>query len=933
MREPRGGSRCRGLAPSLAAALAALSAVGARAEPAAAPETSTEIEATLDPGGARIAGHARLRVVNDGPAPLAAVELWLYPNALADRSPALGDVSFHWLYPGGFSPAGIEIGGAKVAGVPVAAAIRDTPLGARTLASLPLAAPLAPGEAATVDVDFETRLPRRYGAFGCDGVRCRLMGGFYPVPVSSGGTGALAVPGARAVARAGRTRVALRLPAGLALVLDGQPIARRDDAPVVVDSADVAYPTIVTDRVLRPATLAVGDHVVRYLHRRPRPPPSDELLLPYTREDIPGLVLATAGRALEFADLFLGRLQALPPGVRDLPLTLVEAPLRHELCQAHGDVILVSDQIFGIFPVDRVRKYHRLEIVRAVLTAVVDARLAATEAPADRERAVGMLAAYLTELFASSAFDRVEYAADLLRPFDFVPAVDQLIYAPLLASSSSYFGDVEDADRVRDGLPRLAARGPTPRFVYNKLLDLLGPDAFAGLARAMLGRREPLRPAAAAAFGAELGWFWTQWLGPLPRVNYRLASVAATPRAGGSHLVVEVSREGDLVREPVEVLVEDRAGGRHTLRWDDGAAGHRFEIDLPAGPKAVEIDPRGRLVETAVGSLRPSDDPRYDNRDPARWRTIYEGFGALVNVTQITANFAAALLFKPQHDLRHQILASVFHSETAVLGIRADYGWNFGAQADKNSLTSSLSGGLGVSRIDPSFGLLVGQRPEPGWRLSARAGLSHDTRDYLFDPWRAVGLAVGVGAAVTALADGERLSQASAGAEALRLFELHPGHVLGLDAQAGATSGDIRLATQLLAAGGPAAMRGYLADELLSRANAIATVQLRDDYVTGLDWNLLHFTTVRGFAGTLFADAAAISTCDGYGFARDRLYADAGYSFRVLHDAFGVYQQLLSIDFAVPLNRHDPYTTCLGHPVAAHARPSFNVLVSFFPSF
>ncbi len=70
-----------------------------------------------------------------------------------------------------------------------------------------------------------------------------------------------------------------------------------------------------------------------------------------------------------------------------------------------------------------------------------------------------------------------------------------------------------------------------------------------------------------------------------------------------------------------------------------------------------------------------------------------------------------------------------------------------------------------------------------------------------------------------------------------------------------------------------------------------------------------------------------------YGFSRDRVFVDVGYSFRVLHDAFGVHQQLLSIDVAVPLNRHAPYTTCLGVPIADANRPPFVVLVSFFPSF
>jgi hypothetical protein len=53
----------------------------------------------------------------------------------------------------------------------------------------------------------------------------------------------------------------------------------------------------------------------------------------------------------------------------------------------------------------------------------------------------------------------------------------------------------------------------------------------------------------------------------------------------------------------------------------------------------------------------------------------------------------------------------------------------------------------------------------------------------------------------------------------------------------------------------------------------------------------------------------------------------------VLHDSFGIHQQLLSIDFAVPLNRHDPYAMCLGIPRAPVDRPPFTVLVSFFPSF
>jgi len=527
-----------------------------------------------------------------------------------------------------------------------------------------------------------------------------------------------------------------------------------------------------------------------------------------------------------------------------------------------------------------------------------------------------------------------------LGPLDFMASVDQLLYVLLLASSRTYFGDVGDDVDLRDGVERWSSVGASPRLLYNKLFDLIGPAGLATVVRRTLGDGVPLRRAAAEAFGADLDWFWQTWLAVWPvHVNYRLESVKVTPAraggVGGSHVVVEVRREGDAIREPVELRIDDRAGGTRSLRWDDAGAGHVFEIDLPAGLAAVEIDPRRRLVESAVAStsLRPSDDPRCDNRRPARTRMVYQGLGALLDLSQLTARIAAGFVFKPQYDLRHQLLATVFHTEQSQIGAGATYGWNFGPQADRNNLVSSLYAGLSGARLDPTFGVPAGAAEQPGWRLSARAGFAHDTRDFLFDPWRAVGLTLGVGYALTALERGDRLSQWSAALEALRLIELAPGHVLALAGEAGVMLGDIRLASQLLAAGGPASVRGYGADELLSRATVIGRVQLRDDYVSGLDWNLLHFTTVRGLAGTLFADVAAISSCDALALARDRVFVDAGYSFRVLHDAFGVYQQLFSLDLAVPLNRHAPYDSCLGNPIAPVERPGFKILLSFFPSF
>jgi hypothetical protein len=905
-----------------AVALVPLATVMAAAARAAGGEPDLTLDVTLDPGAGPVFGRARFRIANTSSTPLASVPLWLYPNHLAERPAALGDVNFHWLYPSQFSAASMEIGDARVDGAAARYTLEDTDAGARTLARVALPKPLPSGEAVTLEVAFETTVPRRFGGFGCDGARCRLMGGFYPTPahLGAGGWDLASAPDAVSA------RVSVRAPEDLTLIIDGRPCRGRGREPVTVTSDDVPYATIATARDLRVSSIDAGGVHVDYLHRGTRPPDSEAQPLPYVREDIPGLVLEAAQHALEFLAA-----QGLPPPPRGL--TLIEAQLRHELVQVHGDVVLVSDQIFGIFPVARLRKYHRFELVRAVLTAVLGQALARHEAPEDRDLAAGVLAAYLLDVFTLREFKTIEFAKDLLRPIDFIPAVDRLMYAPLIASSSTYFGDVDDEDPIRDDVRRFANKSASPRLVYNKLLDLLGPAGMTRLPREVLGAGKPLRDAAADIFGADLRWFWVQWLGPRPRVNYRLAGVKVTPRDGGGvHVDVEVAREGDDVVEPVEVLLEDRAGGAHTLTWRTRGPRATLGTDLPAGLKSVEVDPRARLVETPLGSLRPSDDPLYDNRSPPRWRLLYEGFGALLNVTALTAAFEAAFALKPQHDLRRAILFSAYHTDAATVGAAASYEWFFGKQADRNSLTSGLEGGLAVERLNPTFGLAAGEPPRPGTTLQAHLELEHDTRDYIIDPWRAVGLQADVTYGLTLLDDGHAHSQVGVGADALRLFELLPGHVLGVDVSGDVELGSFAVRAQLTDAGSIEGLRGYLPGDLLARANVIGRIQLSDDYVTELNWNLLHLTTVRALAGTVFADAAALTSCDGYSFSKDRVFTDVGYSFRVLHDAFGVYQQLLSLDFAIPLRSREA-GTCLGLPAPTLPSLPFTFLVTFLPNF
>ena len=93
---------------------------------------------------------------------------------------------------------------------------------------------------------------------------------------------------------------------------------------------------------------------------------------------------------------------------------------------------------------------------------------------------------------------------------------------------------------------------------------------------------------------------------------------------------------------------------------------------------------------------------------------------------------------------------------------------------------------------------------------------------------------------------------------------------------------------------------------------------------------------MRGFGGSLFLDAGVVTSCADLGVGRNDVFIDVGYSFRILHDAFGVYQPMMSVDVAVPRDRH--HRVCLGArslrtPTMPVTRPPFVVLVSFLPSF
>jgi hypothetical protein len=910
--------------PSLAVVLVA-AALAPGAAGAARPRVALRV--AIDPEARSAIGRVAIEIENPTAAPLDRLELWSFPARLARPSPAIDEHNFYWLYPYRFDGAAMRVEGVRVDGRPAAIEVRDAPhAGPGTLLVVPLASPLPPGGRVRLEADFATRLPRRYGAFGCYQRTCTLAGGFYPMPVSLSAAGFdESAPPARA-----DVSIAVDVPAGDAVLLGG---ALAPDGRARLE--DVAYPTVVVGRGFRYHDAEYLGVKISFVQRRGAtlPPAPPGKAAPYVLEDRAALVLDDAREALS---LLHEQGLDLAPGET---LPLVEAPLRMELAEPHGGVVLVSDQIFRILPIDRFRKFHSFQLVRAIFHLLLERRLAARERPDDIGWSPDGIASWLVDLYTLRYYRREEYAKEILRWVAFIPTIDRLLYAPQVQFASAYFNTLDEPDPTRDDLSRFANERPRGKTIYEKLRDLVGDEGIARIARAAF-RGVPLREAAEAEHGSPLDGFFAQWLGPYPEVDYRFQVLgsARSPTGGGLRYRIRVWKRGTHPPvEPVELRVTEWGGARHELRWDGRGRETVLEVDTARAIRSVELDPRGRLLQRIAAD---NDDLRLHDRSPAPWKFIYNNLGALINFQTLQLDLSLDFTLQPIYDVKNSFRFVLYRNESTQVGGLASYTRSFGRMVTPARLTSAFTSTLRVARLEPGFGR-ADEAPLPGTRISLAAGVGYDDRFFVWEPWRYRSIAGSLTYSLTVLDSGHAYQQVTASWAASRLFPIAPGHGVVFETDGAITVGDLRVASQALYAGGPSGLRGYEADELPGRAELQARVEYRHVFVHDLDVNLLHLLYLRGVAGGLFVEAGAVTgapdgkyrSCDGYGLTAHDLFGDVGYSLRLLGDWLGVSQTTFNIDVAVPLVRRT--RTCFAEPgavpVDASRRAPFGFFVYFGP--
>ncbi|MBC8068914.1 MAG: hypothetical protein IAG13_11320, partial [Deltaproteobacteria bacterium] len=651
------------------------------------------------------------------------------------------------------------------------------------------------------------------------------------------------------------------------------------------------------------------------------------------RSDVAGITLAIGEEIIDV----LGALGQPPPP--DETLVVVQGPLRTEVAQMHPGVVIISDQAFQLFPAKRFRKFHEDAIARALADAMLEPRIRGRHDPSTDLWLSGTLGFAVLQLWRTARDQRDEFAPDILSRLTFVPAVDRFLYTQQASFSSAYFRGVEDEMPVRNHPLWFSHLLPTGRRLHEKLSDTIGVVALDRVYRELLAHpsRDP-QGVAQRAWGRDLEWFFAQWLGPYPAVDYSVVDVVSEPRGTAWTHRIRVRKHSRVpVVEPVQVLVTERGGQTHFLVWNgelgpeassDTAAGsavrlarettdgeHVFELHTLHKLKSVRVDPRTRTLQTA---LAPQDnvDPLFDDRKPAAFRFLYTGVGLSIaaseflSATTPTARLNAISGFASfegslRRDLRrtgHVLIARDRETDIA-LGLGANF-W-FGDKVNRQRRRARV-------RTFATVALLNGRSLDPrgGLRVVETVALIDDTRGFGWWPERGRLLLLSATARHTLRIEGERDHRHDIVLDAgwTHLWRLAKDHVI-------ATSVYLETVIPLVRSlefrglgrvGGIGGLSGYNADEAFGLGVAGVQAEYRHVFVNDMKLNFVHLAWLRSIGGNLFAGAASASQCDSLKgwFAGNSFYGTVGYALTGYLSILGVTPQLVRVEVAVPLVRY-----------------------------
>lgn len=856
-----------------------------------------DIRVAVDVTQQRVTLHELIRLPDwDSPV------LWLYADRLRERPPSLDEIESERIFPvgielGGFGSLTVRVEGCPTSTIPSVAHAdphrgRDVPLSICPTASRPL----------RLEIEGTLVLPLRYGTLGAARDTVTLADPFYPLVLRSAAD--TVPPLADHVVHVAPLDERIVASAnGVVSVDEAHPVAAIEQNQVTHAPLVVLPPTrsFVEDQRAGIRLQLVTDRRemdVRHLFPVEGNEPADQG--DHWDVDAAGLL---HGTLLDCIALLrrMGFTRSERPRVRGLAptLTVVEIPERQRLAIEAPGMLLVSDHAFRITPTaDRTRRLHGRPVARRAFTALIAPHLAATSTRQDAPWVGDLDGSLLVERLLVESSAAKGGAKALISFAAFHPAVDQLLYAPRVAFGAELFGTIEEPDPDRHGADRARNGIPLGQLVGRKLDDRLGPALEKATAR-HFQHGDPWPVAAQSVADHDLGYFWKQWIGPHRKLAYRVGAVKLSADGHTAHVTVE--RLGETwIREPVVVSVLDVDDNEQRAVWD--AAGPKGEIEFHTKARYREtiVDPDARLAEDT--SL-VDGHPRFDNTTRHPWRPpVFSSLGLQYTATEKRLDFDFNFGMRARYDVERG---------WGLAGARAARGWsgnvrwfeNFGRLRDLNYRVAQWSLGAGFLRTPFGFGL----EPNPVTEFSLTFTLGWDTRVQLMDPRSGTSGQLLVTPAVARVDGGEPRGTVTLGARYVHLFLEHLRSTTAMLVSVATVLGHA-FETQYLGVADRNMLRGFEADELLSRTRAMLIVEQRVRLIGGQFVDIANISWIKSLELAPFATVAAASGRESaFNFqGKGKLVAEAGVGLRLHHEYFGVQPAVLALDFAVPFFRDDP---------------------------
>ncbi|HLG19164.1 MAG TPA: BamA/TamA family outer membrane protein [Bdellovibrionota bacterium] len=806
-----------------------------------------------------ITAGMEMDIENRGSTPVQELRLMTYPNRFERPLPELNDLNYRRVYPNGFSRGSLSIEESSlITGEKLTLeeqSIKGLP--PRTLWRIALPKPIEPNQSVTIRIRYRLKVPKKYGTFGYYRGVLTLSGGWYPYIVS----------------------------------YDERTGFRPNDFPPPASwklrfQTDV--PLIAGNRILTPASGIAEDdpgerrEISLWMSRRMHVEQiagRQQKIQIVLRKEQSTVISRVRELAVNWLD-FLDHQPALSDGPSEI--FLVQAPLREALVTEGEGITYFSDRAFKLFPT--LGQYHSVPFLRGLFYQFLLPEVSRRESAADYDWVVEALAWNWTQEFTREKnFETMDARRlGLVRAFAFLPAVDEVIYAPQFAFYDVFYDFVYPYDPVRDEALHFNHPKPYGRAIFAHLEDEVGAEKAAEIAGGYLVQPDVrFEDLAALRCGKDLSENFVQWTTPRTAINYDLKRHRERKTENGYEQEVTVLRQSPAeIVEPVELRAVGGDGEIRTLVWNGAGSEHIFQFRTKTKVKILEIDPRRRLDESRLA----------DNRHPPKYKFVLTEVILDYDFSGSRPSFSVGTQFRRSYGGSNRYNFGGFLT-TDEYGFGVGYTRLFGRLIDRLRLSHAMGISYDLVRleedrfgfIDPATGQTQIVQTSPSIRTtSVTVSYGFGNQLSTTNPLQGghAGLSVTWGSeALGGEADYYRTSVGGGW-----IWKIHPSHLLAWRALLGA-SGPDDIPTQVrYSLGGINAIRGLAVDDPKHQGRYIVlgSGEYRHFLIQDIDINLW-LLRIRDVQGALFLDAGnATDTV----YERAQILANGGGSHTTLGDLF-----------------------------------------------